>query len=273
MKDGVTSLDGIAAWVKGELAGHNRQKLFVLGITGAQGTGKTTLAKKLMQELTSDGLRVASFSIDDFYLTLGEREELKLKHPFLKYRGLFGTHDVSLLMKVMGDLEMGVPTAIPVFDKSLSGGAGDRLPLTEWQTVADKLDVVVVEGWCVGARPVEVRELSEPINEIEKRIDSTGEMRKFVNDSLQNYQDFFNRLNALVVLHVHDVKNVYDWRQQQEDELRNRNGAGMTDAQVHDFIDYFLPTTQRYIWPLAQSEGEHKLVVAVESYRGVKAVS
>ena len=93
----------------------------VIGINGAQGTGKSTLARFLESALESQ-CRVANLSIDDFYLDRGKRKTLaETVHPLLASRGVPGTHDLRLLNSMMSRLlepdETGT-VQIPRFDKA-----------------------------------------------------------------------------------------------------------------------------------------------------------
>jgi hypothetical protein len=54
----------------------------VLGVSGAQGSGKTTFTGQLASCLAERGFAVATLSLDDFYLTQVERAALaRDKHP------------------------------------------------------------------------------------------------------------------------------------------------------------------------------------------------
>ena len=74
----------------------NKQAIIV-GIQGTQGGGKSTTAVflKLLLQCEFD-LSVAICSIDDFYLSQLERQELAINvHPLLRTRGVPGTHHVD----------------------------------------------------------------------------------------------------------------------------------------------------------------------------------
>ena len=118
----------------------------VIGISGAQGSGKTTLARALVQCLTSQGLAAATVSLDDYYHSKAQRQQLALDiHPLLAQRGVPGTHDID---RAVGDARAvlaGRPVALPQFDKALDEPA---TPLAEQQ-----LDILIVEGWCLGIAP------------------------------------------------------------------------------------------------------------------------
>jgi Predicted kinase len=82
------------------------RKIKILGLTGGQGAGKSTITQiiKLIFE-TKYNLNVTYFSIDDFYKTLKERKRLSVKvHKLFKTRGVPGTHDTKLLKKVFTNL-------------------------------------------------------------------------------------------------------------------------------------------------------------------------
>ena len=86
----------LAEWV---VARRQPGKTLFLGINGAQGTGKSTLADylRLALEIEYDW-HVAVLSIDDFYLTKAERTQLAEDvHPLLVTRGVPGTHDIQML--------------------------------------------------------------------------------------------------------------------------------------------------------------------------------
>lgn len=74
-----------------------QQKLerpLIQGISGGQGTGKTSLAMVLSLILNELGYRSASLSLDDLYKTYGDRQLLKTQDPRFIRRGPPGTHDI-----------------------------------------------------------------------------------------------------------------------------------------------------------------------------------
>ena len=110
----------LASWL---IRQHRTNKPLFLGINGAQGTGKSTLADFLQLALEeSVGWHVAVLSIDDFYLTKTEREHLrKTTHPLLITRGVPGTHDLQLLstcIEQLRNLNLGSKLSLPRFDKA-----------------------------------------------------------------------------------------------------------------------------------------------------------
>ena len=212
-----------------------------LGINGAQGTGKSTLADFLRVTLESvAGWRVACLSIDDFYLTRHERERLAQDiHPLLRTRGVPGTHDMAMLadcVQRLGELGRGETLALPRFDKATD----DRAPVDSWPTITGPIDLIILEGWCVGSRPQTDAELQEPVNALEREQDADGSWRRFVNAQLAgDYAVLFAQLGALVFLQAPDFDAVYRWRLEQERKLPADAPAAMDDAQVAGFIQYF----------------------------------
>ena len=75
-----------------EALAAGREGPALIGIAGAQGSGKTTLARAAAVRL--DGV---ALSLDDFYLERAERTRLgRSIHPLLAVRGPPGTHDLTL---------------------------------------------------------------------------------------------------------------------------------------------------------------------------------
>lgn len=149
-----------------------------VALQGPQGSGKTSVTervKEMLSEANEDhaSYRVATFSIDDLYLPHAQLHALASAHPdnpFLRGRGPPGTHDIQLglsLLRSMKDINRtnADNVRIPRFDKSLFDGEGDRLPESEWTPVHGPLDVVLLEGWCVGFYPQSRQYIEARMNE------------------------------------------------------------------------------------------------------------
>jgi D-glycerate 3-kinase len=212
----------LAAWLD-----HHRtaERTLVVGINGAQGAGKTTLRHLLEPTLRECfKLRVAGLSIDDLYRTHAERERLAHDvHPLLATRGVPGTHDVALGLDLLDRLTVRetAAVAIPAFDKARD----DRRPQADWPVVETPLDLVLLDGWCVGARLQPDIALQAPINELEQRDDAGGTWRRHVNAQLAgDYAKLFARIDKLVMLKVPNMACVYEWRNLQEEKLEAAPG-------------------------------------------------
>ena len=217
---------------------------FVVGICGPQGSGKSTAVLVLRRLLEQQGFKVAILSLDDLYLPIEDREALARDvHPLLRTRGVPGTHDVAFGLRVLDGLAGEGATAIPRFDKATDS----RAPAETWPVVQGPVDVVLFEGWCVGARPEPAEALKTPINALEREYDPDGAWRTHVNAALGGpYRALFARPDLLIQFVAPDFETVIAWRQAQERKLRERlaaTGAGsaraMDEAQVAVFVQHY----------------------------------
>jgi D-glycerate 3-kinase len=238
----------LAAWVRGRKGAGT----LVLGVNGAQGSGKSTLCDFLRLILEKAyGCRVAGFSIDDIYKTRAERERLAREvHPLLITRGVPGTHDAGLGLATIRALKSAEPcalTALPSFDKARD----DRRPLPEWPRFRGRPDVIIFEGWCVGTSPQTDEALAEPTNELERNEDADGAWRRHVNERLQGeYAELFGELDRLVMLRVPGMASVFEWRSLQERKLAEKtdpdSGHRLMDAAaIRRFIMHYERLTRR----------------------------
>ncbi|MFC4254807.1 kinase [Altererythrobacter xixiisoli] len=210
----------------------------LVGINGAQGSGKSTLCHFLELLLHQRGLQAITVSLDDLYLRKAERAELAdAVHPLFATRGVPGTHDTALAHKVFDDLLGGQPADVPRFDKAVD----DRSPDAHSST--PPVDIVLFEGWCVGARPQDEVALAEPVNSLEREEDPLGIWRGTVNRYLQtDYAALFARMDILVMLAVPGFESVKANRLLQERKLAaaRPDAAGLMDeAAVERFIMHY----------------------------------
>ncbi|KAJ3108864.1 hypothetical protein HDU97_010136 [Phlyctochytrium planicorne] len=249
----------ILEWLSHHRTQHPSSTIpLIVAISGPQGSGKTTLTTTLAGNLSSNNLSIASFSLDDFYLTHADQRSVALANPgnpLLKFRGNPGTHDLPLLIHVLETLKRNEPgiVKIPRYDKSLNNGLGDRLPEQEWTEVQLPVDVVLFEGWCVAFRPLLP---PKTLEELIRIVPQTSALHRHLVPHLEvvaenidklhtSTRRFFDALIHLTPPTLEDVQKwVFNWRGEQEDVLRARvgeNGA-MTPEQVRDFVERFLPT-------------------------------
>ena len=230
----------------------------IVGISGAQGSGKTTLALLLGEWLELElGLATACLSLDGVYLRKVQRLEMAREvHSLLETRGVPGTHDVARaedLLDLLVDADHERTVALPVFDKALD----DRAPAGQWPVVNAPVDVVLFEGWCMGARPQPPESLAEPVNALEAERDRSGRWRRYVNERLRaDYASLFARLDLLVMLRVPNFEKVLEWRRLQEKKLRqclrggSRTGArppGMSDGEIAYFVQHYERLTRHML--------------------------
>ena len=227
-----------------------KKKTKVIGLTGGQGTGKSTISnilKIILKEAYK--LETVTFSIDDFYKTLLERKKLSKEiNTLFLTRGVPGTHDTQMLFQCIKKLKNGKfkKLTIPKFDKSID----DRLSKKKWLKVQKKPNIVIFEGWCVGVTPQKNKDLNFPINKLEKEKDNKKIWRHKVNSELKkNYKKIFNLIDKLIFLKVPSFKHVYKWRLLQERKLRitGKGKKTMTDKQIGNFIMYYERLTKHML--------------------------
>jgi D-glycerate 3-kinase len=262
---------GAAEDVIRETLREDRDRPFVLGICGAQGSGKSTLAAALAERFAGDGMIVSVLSLDDLYLTRREREALARDvHPLLLTRGVPGTHDVAFGLRLLDAIGGDRAVALPRFDK----GRDDRMPRQRWGEAAAGTQLLILEGWCVGARPQLDAALADPINALEREEDADGRWRRFVNDALAgDYQSLFARIDLLMLLAAPGFEVVRSWREQQERELVEQSAGAasraMDQAEIGRFIQHYERLT-RHI--LAEMPERANLVAEIGEDRSLRAI-
>ncbi|MBX9575756.1 MAG: kinase [Caulobacteraceae bacterium] len=217
-----------------------------IAIVGAQGSGKTTLARAAAERFGA-----AQISIDDVYLTRAEREAMARDvHPLFVTRGPPGTHDLTMLTALMHRLceaRPGDETPLPDFDKR----GDDRVPPDRWRTFTGRPSAILIDAWCLGALPQTEVELAEPINALERDHDLDGGWRRAVNGFVGGaYAEFAAGLDAVLFLRAPDFDVVLDWRCQQEADLLGVAPADLPAAErmrLAGFIQYFERVTRRML--------------------------
>ena len=227
----------LAQWIKR----RKPDKPLVVGMNGAQGSGKSTTTAALAIMLKHSGLSVATLSIDDLYLTRLQRKVLSEDiHPLLATRGVPGTHDVEMGIELIQKLiTASGEVPLPRFDKSID----DRLPEKDWPRYLTPVDIVLFEGWCIATPPQSQNELLSPMNGLEVQADPNGEWRGFVNSMLAGrYHSLFTLIDVVVYLKIPAFDSILKWRGRQERQTFNQSckpEEGMNAEQLTRFIQHF----------------------------------
>ena len=218
------------------------RKTKIIGISGGQGAGKSTITGILKLILKKKyGLNLCVFSIDDFYKKKLDRLKMsKRTHSLFITRGVPGTHDITLINKTIKKLKQKKfrTVLIPKFDKSKD----DRFQKNKWQKIVVKPDIIIFEGWCVGATHQNSVELKKPLNFIEKKYDKNLKWRKIVNNLLKNrYKNLFGQIDKLVYLKVPNFNYIIKWRwlQEQKMKLTTKSKKTMSKTQIKEFIMFY----------------------------------
>ena len=250
----------------------NNKKTKIIGLTGGQGSGKSTISQ-ILKIILKEGfnLNTVIFSIDDFYKTLQERKAMSKKiNPLFLTRGVPGTHNTALLLKCLKSLKSKnfKKFLIPKFDKSID----DRLSKMFWQNIKTKPDIVIFEGWCVGASPQKNKDLIAPINVLEKEKDKKRTWRNFVNKELKTrYKKIFKLIDLMIFLKIPSFEYVYKWRLLQEKKLRitSKGKKTMSNKQVKNFIMFYERITKHMLKNFSKKA---KFIINIDSSHKLKSL-
>ena len=229
----------------------NKKRPLMIGLAGGQGSGKTTISSILTLILKKYfKLNVFKISIDDFYKTRKDRKVLSItKHPLLITRGVPGTHDIDLMLKFFKKVKLKnfKSFEVPKFNKAID----DRYKKKLWYKLKSKPDVVIFEGWCVGARAQKIKQLKKPINSLEKVHDQGIKWRSYVNNQLKSkYKTLFKQLDGLLYLKAKNFDILRNWRLKQERKLwaqtkNKKNLKIMSSGDVINFMQTYQRITQQ----------------------------
>jgi pantothenate kinase-related protein Tda10 len=201
-------------------------------------------------------------SLDDLYHTNAGLKKLAARHPEVKLlhgRGQPGTHEIDLATSVLEAVsrinESGVSVDLPIFDKSLYGGEGDRSQ--ESVLVEGPLDVFILEGWSMGFQPLSAHDLerayktststsSTPIVAASDSVyfaEHSLSSLHVVNDYLSTFATaVYPFFNVFVQIEPTTYQSVFMWRLEQEHAMKAANGGrGMTDEEVRAFVKRYMP--------------------------------
>ena len=228
-----------------------------LGLSGGQGSGKTTVSKILKIILKKFfKRRIYVSSIDDFYKTLKERNKMSSKiHPLFKTRGVPGTHDTILIKNFFNKIKKKKFSEIklPKFEKATD----DRLKKKYWHTVKSKPEIVILEGWCVGAKPQSNFLIKKPINALEKYEDQNLKWRKYVNEKLKKeYKKLFAMIDYFIFIKIPNFNMVLNRRMLQEKKLKQKKylkSKIMNYNQIKRFIMFYQRITLQMIKNFSKS--------------------
>ena len=164
-------------------------------------------------------------------------------------RGVPGTHDIDLMLnffKKIKDKNF-KSLQIPKFNKSID----DRFPKRLWYKIKSKPDIVIFEGWCVGAKAQSSSQLKKSINSLEKIYDKDARWRGYVNSQLKTkYKTLFSQLDGLLFLKAKNFNLLREWRLKQERKLRaqtknKKNLKIMSSGDIVNFMQTYQRITQQ----------------------------
>ncbi len=238
-----------------------------LMISGSQGSGKSTLSlqiKKYFKKYYSKNVII--LSIDDFYLSTHQRKLLakKYKTNLFETRGVPGTHNLKLLSQTIRNLKSNkFPLYLPVFDKVTDNKK-------KYQRKVNKVDLIILEGWCVGSKPIDPNYLKKNINDLEKIEDSNLLWRTAYNKALVEYQKVFKKFSYFVFIKIPNWKFVIDWKYKQELGLRPYNSNNHLKKKLYRFIQFYEKLSK---WMYYTSPSDCNVLITLDKKQTAKKIT
>ena len=233
-----------------------RSKKMIM-IAGSQGSGKSSLSE-LIRVIYKKHYKkkVTIISIDDFYHSIKKRNQISRDiHPLFSVRGVPGTHDITLLRNILWKIKKKqFPIYLPIFDKTKDARKKYRKKISS-------SDLVILEGWCVGASPLPNDYLFKNINIIEKDSDRQNIWRKNYNRYLKDYQDLFKLFNYYIYILTPSWENVISWKYKQELKLRSQKSNLKLLSKLKKFIMYYEKITR---WMMKNSKLNCNILIKID---------
>ena len=142
--------------------------------------------------------------------------------------------------------------------------------IIHWLKIKKKPDIIIFEGWCVGAKPQSYKDLLKPINILEKIEDTKLTWRKKVNNELDtNYRKIYNLIDKKIYLKVPNFKYVLKWRLLQEKKLRVKSKKkGMSDKQIKRFVMFYERVTKN----MTKNYKKNDFVIIIDKSHKIKSI-
>lgn len=245
----------ISFWINNKC--KKKGRTLILGLSGSQGSGKT-MVTGILQIILKKFFKknIYIISIDDFYKTLRDRNRMsQQKHSLFKTRGVPGTHDINLIKNFFISVKRKKfkKIKLPKFNKSID----DRSKKNYWHNINKRPEIIILEGWCVGAKPQINSSLRKPVNILEKYEDKDLIWRKYANEKLKKeYKEIFAMIDYFIFMKVPNFKIVFKWRLLQENKLRKKlhyKKKIMTYSAIKRFIMFYQRITLQMMKDLSKS--------------------
>ena len=245
----------ISFWINNKC--KKKGRTLFLGLSGSQGSGKT-MVTSILQIILKKFFKknIYIISIDDFYKTLRDRNRMsQQKHSLFKTRGVPGTHDINLIKNffISAKRKKFKKIKLPKFNKSID----DRSKKNYWHNINKRPEIIILEGWCVGAKPQIISSLRKPVNILERHEDKDLIWRKYANEKLKKeYKEVFAMIDYFIFMKVPNFKIVFKWRLLQESKLRKKlhyKKKIMTYSAIKRFIMFYQRITLQMMKDLSKS--------------------
>ncbi|WP_413440070.1 phosphoribulokinase [Synechococcus sp. MIT S1220] len=205
----------------------------LIGLSALPGCGKTTLGNWLEAAAVRFGISLSVVSIDDFYLEAAAMEPAMAGNPWSVPRALPGSHDLQLMQDRIAAWKSGQCVELPMFDKTLRNGQGDRCG---WRRCDS--ECLVLEGWFLGCNPLsEGSALDTGSEHLNPELNTDErDYRKIVQARLHDYKPIWNAIDTLWQLAAPDLNAPVLWKRQQNETQKTDRGVGLPDQELKGFI-------------------------------------
>ena len=151
-------------------------------------------------------------------------------NPWNVSRGFPGSHSVKLMHEKILNWKINGELKVPVFDKSLRNGLGDR---SHWRS--DNPDLLILEGWFLGIEP-----FSEDVNYQDNKLENltfheSDYVRK-IQKNLNDYLDTWSLLDNIWHLKPLKIEYMNIWKTNQEKEMFLQKGNALIDEKLSNFL-------------------------------------
>ncbi len=202
----------------------------IIGISALPGTGKTTLGKWLESISLKFNFKISVISIDDFYLPSEEMTIAIENNPWNVSRGFPGSHSIDLMQDKLLEWKLNGKLNVPVFDKSLRNGLGDR---SYWRQ--DSPDLLIIEGWFLGVKPFFINldnseKISPPLSSHELSY------RVKIQNNLKLYLDTWNLIDQIWHLKPINFEYMNLWKCNQERNMLLKRGSALKEKPLLNFL-------------------------------------
>ena len=174
--------------------------------------------------------KVCVISIDDFYLPSQEMKVAIKNNPWNVSRGFPGSHSVLLMRESLLNWKYDGQLKVPVFDKSLRNGLGDR---SHWRT--EHPDLLILEGWFLGVKPfsnyVECDTLITP-----SLTSYESSYRLNIQQKLKEYLDIWNLIDNIWQIKPLKFEYMNIWKSKQENDMFRKKGTSLKDKELDNFL-------------------------------------
>jgi D-glycerate 3-kinase len=202
----------------------------IIGISALPGTGKTTLGKWLEEISLNLNFKISVISIDDFYLPSDEMKLAIKNNPWNVSRGFPGSHSVKLMYEKLLNWKINGELNVPVFDKSLRNGLGDR---SHWR--CDDPDLVILEGWFLGIEPCSIGIKDKHVQSAVLNSNESAYTIK-IQKSLNEYLGVWSLIDNIWQLKPLKFEYMNMWKSFQEKEMLLQKGNALQDEKLSNFL-------------------------------------